>query len=64
LASEFTSKIKVVSAGSVTVSDSAVTPKESVEVADNNVTLAKFIVKSSKNTEGMYLNDFVLSYVA
>ncbi len=64
LASEYTSKIKVVSAGSVTVSESAVTPKQSVEVADNNVTIARFIVKSSKNTEGMELNHFVLSYVA
>ena len=61
-ASEFTSKIKVVAAGSVTVSESGVMPKESVELADKNTPIARFVVKSSKNTEGMDLNSFVLSY--
>ena len=61
LASEFAGKIKIVSAGSVTVSESVVTPKESVEVNDTNVTLARFTVKSSKGTEGMTLQNFTLS---
>ena len=64
LASDSTSKIKVVSAGSVTISESAVTPKESVEIADNNITIARFTVKSSKNTEGMTLKTFTLTPAA
>ena len=59
-ASEYVGKIKIVSAGSVTISESVVTPKESVEVNDTNVTLARFTVKSSKNTDGMDLKSFKL----
>ena len=64
LASDSTAKIKVVTAGSVTISESAVTPKESVEIADNNIIIARFIVKSSKNTEGMTLKTFTLAPTA
>ncbi len=59
-ANEAAWKIKVVSAGSVTISESAITPKESVLVNDTNVNLARFTVKSSKNTEGMTLKNFTL----
>ena len=59
-ASETAGKIKIVKAGSVTVSESAVTPRESVLVNDSNVNLARFTVKSSKNTEGMSLKTFKL----
>jgi hypothetical protein len=56
-----TAKIKVVKAGSVTVSESVVTNAKSVVVKDANVNLARFVVKSSKNTDGMTLDSFVLS---
>jgi hypothetical protein len=60
LASETAAKIKVVGAGSVTVSESAVSPKEGVALNDTNITLARFTVKSSKNSEGMDLTNFKL----
>ena len=64
VASEYTAKIKVVEAGTVTVSESPDTNAKSVVVNDTNINLAKFIVKSSKNTDGMTLDSFILSPVA
>lgn len=61
LVSSSTSKIKIVPEAKADITDSITIPRESVEIADSNVTIARFVARSSRNLEGVTLNYFTLS---